>query len=393
MPEPRKIRDDERELVAELYNNAYRVGAATGRAWIENADLDETIAFVEEGRVASIVRMLPYTIWIGGHEVAMGGISGVATWMDCQGKGYAGELMRRSVALMRERGLWTTALYPFAHRYYRRFGWETAGDRMVYSEITQSDLNRYDERHLVRAALRADDVEKIAAVYKRYAQRYNGMVSRTDANWQWRLSNLTGQGGQAYLIEEAGEAAGYFFCENQRSPSCVESRTIELACLTPAAWRAMMGFLATLPNVVTRISVTAPVFPPLFEHFSEPTLHARRQPSFMFRVVDVEQAVARRGYPDHAHGGITIAIRDECGAWNDGTWELQFSDGKGIAVKTTARKPDLELTIQRFSQLYLGYIDLAGLSDHGMLPRSDMDKLRLLRNAFHDRPPYLMDAF
>jgi len=87
MPEIRAIRENEIEWAAELFNNSFRIGMDVACGWTNNMALDETIAVVEPSRVASFVRMNKYCVRIGGGEMAMGGIGGVSTWADCQGKG------------------------------------------------------------------------------------------------------------------------------------------------------------------------------------------------------------------------------------------------------------------------------------------------------------------
>lgn len=397
MAELRAVKPDEIELVAELYNNAYRIGMPTARGWVDGLPVDETIAMVEPGRVASVVRMLPYTVWVGGRELPMGGIGGVATWNDCQGQGYAGTLMTESVRLMRERGFSVSSLYPFSHRYYRKFGWESSGERLVLSEFTQGDLIRYEELHCVRACLTDADFERVAAVYGEFAVSLNGMAARGPENWTRRRNGLVDARGQAYLIEEAGRATGYFFCEHPAQPDgVIESRTTELACVTPGAWRALFGFLSTLPTVVKKITVSVPPSPPVLHHFKEPFFSIRRRPTFQFRVVDVEKALAERGIDSDVEGDVAIEIRDAQADWNTGVWKLAFGGGRCQARRTSGAKPDLSMSIQEFSTLFIGAVDPVAMARRGAFPAASATFaaiLRLLRDAFHDRTPYLADAF
>lgn len=396
MSELRPIHPEERDLVAELYNNAYRIGMPTARGWVHDLPVDQTLAMVEPGRVASIVRMLPYRIWIGGRELAMGGIGGVATWADCQGKGYAGTLMRQSLQIMRERGDRVSSLYPFSHRYYRKFGWETSGERLAFSEFTQADVVRYDEKDLVRACLGPDDIARLDAAYREFAPGFNGMVVRNRNNWESRLASLANAPGQAYWIDDgAGRPIGYFFCENRPAgPGAFESRTSEFACSSPRAYRAMIGFFSTLPANVKTITLFAPPFPPLLDHFKEPFFPIRRQPTFQFRVVDVEPAMAERGFDPAVRGRLTLELHDEFADWNSGVWSIEFDAGRGLARRAApAAVPELSLSIQQFSRLFIGATDPVSLGRLGLFPHAAPPVLSLLRDAFRDRPAYLADAF
>jgi len=394
VPEFRPVREDEIVRVADLYNNAYRVGLAAARSWVQDLPVDDTLAVVEPGRIASIVRIIPYTIWVGGKDLRMGGIGGVATWADCQGKGYAGRLMRQSVAVMRERGEIVSALYPFSHRYYRKFGWETAGQRLFLSEFTQADVHRYEERDWVRACLDDADFESVQKVYQSYASGYNGMVVRDSDNWKRRLKGLSDAGGQAYLIEHDGKPLGYFFCVNRATaPGANESQTHEFACLSHEAYRALFGFLSALPTNVKSISLAAPGIPSLLDHFKEPFVSIRCQQTFQFRIVDVQKGLAERGYDLDLAGRLTLSLRDECGDWNNGTWTLDFEQGRCEVRKAPSGDADVQMTIQDLSRLFIGAVDPVVQARHGAYQGATLKSLKLLRDAFHDRTPYLADAF
>src|SRR4051812_36642548 len=93
----RPLTSDEGHMMEALHRNAYRVDAATTRRWRDNTDFATTRAIVEVGRALSLIRILPYSVLVGGKPVPMGGIGGVATWADQQGRGLASELMRYSI--------------------------------------------------------------------------------------------------------------------------------------------------------------------------------------------------------------------------------------------------------------------------------------------------------
>jgi predicted acetyltransferase len=396
MTQPRALRADELDLLGALFDNAYRVGLDTGLAWARAIPPEETIAYVEGQRVASVVRMIPYEGYFGGRALRLGGIGGVATWLDLQGRGYAGELMRRSLAIMRERGDAVSALYPFSVRYYRKFGWEHAGDRMLYLDVHQSQLVAHEERRLVRHCTGEPEIGLLNDLYTAFACRYNGMLVRTADMWRGHLRGLSNCAGHAYIVEEDGRPTGYFFCEHKTldTPGAHESLTREFACTTPAAWRAMMGTLAVLPFNVHRIVIGAPVYPLLTEHFREPCQTARLHPVFMFRVVDVPRAVEGRGYDPQVTGAVRLAVGDEHAPWNNGVWELEFGAGRACVRRaSTGTACDAELTIQEFSQLFIGYMNPMAMRRHGLLVRMPDSTAALLAAAFCDRTPALADGF
>jgi predicted acetyltransferase len=376
-----------------LYRNAYRIDSATSRGWSAGIDVRNTRAIADADRVLSVIQIIPYTVDIGGREMSMGGIGGVATWADQQGKGFAGKLMGYSVGEMRRLGNAVSFLYPFSYRYYGKFGWEIAARRRVYTNFTQRDLPRSRESGRVRAVVTDADFALLRRVYEPFAKQYNGMVVRGEREWNAKRAQMGNDRFQFYLIDgdTPDEPAGYFSCEEKPVEGGYETIVREVVCLSDAAYRAMFAFLAVLPGNVKKITVGAPEAPCLFPYFTEPFVECRVNASFQARVVDLEQACLARGWREGVSGCVTFAIRDEHGPWNEGAWRLEVADGKAVIGK--AASAEIELTIQQFSGIYLGFHDPVLWVGQGALPRSAADAAAVLKSLFLDKPTNLLDFF
>lgn len=397
----RPLHNDEldREQLARLYNNAYRVGMDTARQWTAEADMPQSVACIHtDGRIGSCVRIIPHEIFVGGRVLGMGGIGGVATWCDLQGQGYAGRCMAESVRMMHEQGFALSALYPFSYRYYRKFGYEHCCDQIVYTGFDQSKLIRHDEFRLVRAVLDVErDAPALTAAYNEYAAKYNGMAQRTVATMTKMIrtnhDEKSKPSGQTYIIEKDGAAIGYFSCNHIADgwPSICEIG--QFACATPEAWRAMTGFLATMPTNVSKFQLHAPPSPMLAAHFAEPRATTEVRAHFMGRVLDMQKAVEQRGYRADATGTVRIALTDEHAPWNTATWEMAFGGGEAKCRKIADNNAQCAMTIQMFSQIYFGYTNPDAIVRAGLCTTIPVDVALTLASAFHDRTPYLIDFF
>ena len=118
IPTIRPITEDEKPQAEALYRNAYKITTELSQRWTRFNDISTTRAIIDNGRVVSILVIKPFEIWVGGRLMKMGGISGVATWTDQQGKGYAGHLVRRAISDMRDAGQNISILYPFLFQFY-----------------------------------------------------------------------------------------------------------------------------------------------------------------------------------------------------------------------------------------------------------------------------------
>jgi predicted acetyltransferase len=220
------------------------------------------------------------------------------------------------------------------------------------------------------------------------------MTLRPRERWLRAIRSLPEENGQAYLILKEEKPIGYFFCEHiPAQPRGQECITRDFACATQEAYRAMFGFLAALPTNVVKITVSAPILPLLAEFYKEPFLTMKWALPFQYRVLDVERAIAARGYVPEAKGKIAMKIQDECGDWNTGTWEIEVQEGKGKAKRSSSSKPELEMTIQEFSGLYMGALDAERSAAHGLFGNISPKTIKKMNALFYDHPVHLLDAF
>lgn len=392
----RQVKESERELIAEIYNNSYRIGREKALQWAQAAKLANTRAIFEKGHIVSMLQIIPYQVYIGGKIVPMGGIGGVATRADCQRKGYASALMRDSVKQMKGRGLWVSILFPFSYAYYRKFGWELCGHRYVYREFAQDKVIPFEEKELVRFCEGKKEIPILAKVYTDFAKyQYNLCVMRTKETWLKKITELQNNRAQIYYVEDKNQPIGYFICSDKPLEYGYETVIREYACLNETAYKAMFGFLSQLPTNVAKITLYAPYSPLLWKYFKEPFYpKTSMEPALQFRVVDVKKSLEMRGYPEEANGKVIFTLSDDCAQWNCGPWKLELEKGNPKVTQITAdEKIDFCCSIQTFSELYCGYRSAEELALVGKLDFKNHSKLDFLNRAFFDKPTYILDFF
>jgi predicted acetyltransferase len=196
-----------------------------------------------------------------------------------------------------------------------------------------------------------------------------------------------------YRIRDGKKFIGWFICKNIREGYFNESVTNEFAYTNEKALKAMMGFLATLPTNVRKITLVAPYALDLWPYFKEPFIDTVLKPEMQFRVVDLVQAIKKRGYRNTATGKISITILDADATWNTGTWQMVIDKGKVSKVAKTKSKPDAECDIQTFSQLFCGYSSAERLAWEGKLTVGNNKTIERLNQLFHDFPTHMQDWF
>jgi GNAT superfamily N-acetyltransferase len=96
-------------------------------------DRDLVHVLEEDGEARASATVLPLEVFVDGRTVPMGGIAAVTTDPAYRRRGYAGELMRAVLWGMREREMHLSMLNPFAHAFYRAYGWELATEAVAYT--------------------------------------------------------------------------------------------------------------------------------------------------------------------------------------------------------------------------------------------------------------------
>ena len=149
-------------------------------------DLDRVYVIEEDGAVRAAAAVLPLKAFVGGKPVSLGGIADVATHPAYRRRGYAGELMRATLRGMREDGTHLSMLMPFAHAYYRRYGWELATEAVSYT-VGPGALPTSGGQQYLRA-YREEDLPGIMSLLEKEASGHPVSVRRGEGRWKQVLS-------------------------------------------------------------------------------------------------------------------------------------------------------------------------------------------------------------
>jgi predicted acetyltransferase len=217
----------------------------------------------------------------------MGGVAAVATHAAYRRRGYAGELMRAALRGMRERSVHLSMLHPFAHAFYRRYGWELATEAISY-ELKPRDLPTDNEQKYVRA-YRDGDLHRMMVLLEGEASRHPLSVHRDEGRWRQLLDR--GEQEAAVYEAEAG-IEGYLLYDLREGDGSPHTLVLsELITATPAARRALISFAAAFDPLMFAVKYSASRGEPLHPYLENSYVNARLAPEFMLRLVDVEQAL------------------------------------------------------------------------------------------------------
>lgn len=365
--------------LTRLMSLGFGAGEAEARRYYtENPRLDPAQVHVleEDGEVRATATVLPLEAFVDGVARPVDGVAAVNTHPAHRRKGYAGELMRAILRDMRERGVHLSMLWPFAHPFYRHFGYELAGESVGY-ELSPRGLATSPQQRYVRE-LRDGDLGPVMALHEEQGHRHRMYLRRSERHWQ----NLSWRGElEAVVYEVGGEIEGCILYRmsdwRQEKEPHRRLDVRELVWRTPGALEGLLSFLAAQDPLVFGIKLATPRGEPLHPYLGSSHVEARVRPEFMLRLVDVEGALGflRHDIPEP----LVLEVSDN--GILENVREYRVGGGKA--------RERVRLDVRQLAQLYAGYLSTSQLARHGLIDSSSPRALELLGELFPPGDPWV----
>src|ERR671921_1654917 len=344
-------------------------------------DLEQVHIIEEDGEARASTTVLPLESFVEGQWRPMGGISAVMAHPAYRRRGYAGELMRAVLRDMRERGVSLSLLSPFAHAFYRMFGYELATEDIEY-RLKPADLPTSPEQTHLRA-YQDKDLSSLMDLFEAEAKGHRLCVRRSEGHWKKRLSK---KGTDVAVYDRTGEVEGYILYKISGWQDRDPRRTLsveEIVAATLRAREALFSFLAGLDPLVYGIKLYTPRGEPLHPYLRSSYVDAKIEPDQMLRLVDVETALGYLGRMPESP--LVLDISDDVIPENAG----EYTVGDGKAIRGAEAAESVSLDVRRLAQLYAGYLPGRELARHGLVEASSPEALGLLEALFPVGDPWL----
>ncbi|MBQ8555607.1 MAG: GNAT family N-acetyltransferase [Clostridia bacterium] len=349
--------------------------------------------FGEDGMLHSAMMQIPYTARFEGADVKLLGIGGVVTDPTSRGQRGIRRLFEEGLPRLCQEGYVFSALYPFSHCFYRKFGYEWAEfwrNAEISRQSLRSDLCGADE--IVRV-LPGEDDQGMNAVYEQYIADKDLALHRSE--WMWndlRRGTPWDSLKHAYVLRIADKPAAYWIGRmDKQGYSC--TLTIQ-----DMAWTCQQGLEAIFAmlrgmNELETIRVKAQSgFEPRNLTREPYDVEEKGSCTGMVRVMNVERALAMLPAPP-LPGTVTIAVRDEQIAQNCGSFTVRC-DGYAITVEKDDRaEPDLRCGINGLSALVVGRERLGDAINAGMAEVKRNKNLRFAELLFAQRRLHMNENF
>ena len=347
----------------------------------ESINEHRTIGAFDGERLLAHARVRAYQQFWGGRPMPMGGVAGVVVAPEARGRGVGSRLMAAIARRSLELGDLVSALYPATIPMYRALGWEVAGAQYRINLPPEALRTLGGKDIQLRRATESDVEPFLTRLHDRYVvERANGpkLPTRSEAREQ-----LIDEGMMSYVGD--GGHVVYEWAKEDLVVSYLSADTPEIA---RALWSVVGSGSSIVRSVVAYVAPDDPIQLLLPEEIA----HEMYLKRWMLRLLDVQKAVAARGFSPAVAGSAAVALQDPLLPGNSGAWQLEVSEGRAELAPTQASGASLRLDPNGFAALFAGtpvhVLRTAGLASGG-----DRVGDELLDAAFAGSAAYLLEYF
>lgn len=331
--------------------------------------------FDEDGTLLSAMIHNRYMARFEEHDVPLVGIGGVVTDPAARGQRGIRKLFETYLPALYDEGYVFSALYPFSHVFYRKFGYELAFEKRTV-ELSPGSLreNLHKADEIVRVLPDADD-QGMRKVYDRFIEDKPFAIRRDDAMWrELRQGTPWEKLKHAYVLKIGGESVAYWIGTVEKHGFDAMLTLTDMAYTCREGCEAIFAMLRGM-NEIETIRMTTPV--ELNPHWlvSDPYDVGKYNITRggMLRVMNVEKALGMLAAP-LVPGSLTLEVTDSQIAPNNGCFTVT-GDGRRLSVARSEGPADLRCDINGLSAMLAGLQDFEDslLAGHAV-PTKTFDK-------------------
>lgn len=373
--------------LAEAFGNS----VAQTEEWFEYAGPKHVRALFADDTIIGGLLRAPMGQFFGGRAVPTLGIAGLGIAPEHRRTGAASALLKQTLLEAQAAGVALSTLYPSNNRLYAKAGYGIAGARYrgaVGIEHLMA-LPAVDRDLTVR---RLDDSDRAAmgAIYTTSARTRPGHLARGPYVWDRVYRAWNDRPPICTGVFDGDRLAGYVVWR-QKSPD--PRYTLHIADVVaptrPVADR-LWGFLAEQGTMVDRVTGATAPDDPFWLALPWPGPSVELHSHWMLRLVDLQAAIAERGFVEGPVLVVDLQVHDPIIEANDGAWRLIVEDGRGRLEPGGAGL--VKVTIDALAALYSGFQGCNQLAARGVL-QGGSSQCAGLDAAFLGASPWSPDMF
>jgi predicted acetyltransferase len=378
--------DAQAKAIAQLMAQCFLAKPQQCEVYLSRIGSDQFRAVYDGSQLVGGLALIPMGQWWAGKRVPMTGIAAVGIAPEYRGSGAAIALLQSMLQELYEQQIPLSALYPATQRLYRKVGYEQGGSHCAW-KVSLASV-QIKGRSLPCQAI-ALDAERLGNLYQQKAKEHNGHLDRTRVLWD-EILYPPDETVHSYGFGDSEALEGYLLFTQNSDQSGARIQIRDWVALTPAAGQSLWSFVADHRSQINELRFKGAAIDPMLFLLPEQIAHLTSSISWFLRLVNVPQALEKRGYPAYLDTELHLEVQDELLPANQGRFVLAIANGQGTV--TRGGQGHLKLDIRGLNALYAGHLTPQVLQQAGLLAGDD-SSLAIATQAFTLTPAWMPDFF
>ncbi len=361
----RPMQPDEIEIVAQLRATGFNSTPEKAINYIKNNpryNSSHIIIAEHAGQLIGTATLFPAKMWLSGVPLNIGAVAAITVLPEFQRNGVATKLMESAIYRASDEGQAISLLYPFSHKYYRKFGYGTVSDLHAY-RIDKNNIAINEKSPKVRP-FTAADLPILRVQYKGQLTWRNGWFTRSNEWWD----KLIVEWSNIMVYDDDDRPSGYYAYKIKEDEAGKPVLHItEIFYADAAAFRGLLSHLAQ-QNEAEIIEYLAPADTPLRHCLHQPIATDAKNRGWVFndlchvtpgpmaRIINLAKALTSRFYTRGMSGERIIKITDPLIPANEEIISFRLVDGRAETHPAPAEKPHIETDIVTLTQILCDYM-------------------------------------
>ena len=365
----------------------------------ESEALEDWGSFDENNNLMARIINNHYDFYFDGKIIKTGGIGGVATYPEYRDTGAIRQIFYEILHEAYQNGEVLSSLYPFNHKFYRKFGYEVTPFRNEY-KFSPSLLKDYhsvvcnNEKCKVTKWQSGQSVKAFLDIYNSFAPEYNLSAVRTEETMlnHLKIEKEYVDRKFSYIFSLCEKNIAYLIFTDLFSPEGATLKVEECAWTCKDGFNSILNFLSRFSADYRSIILPLPKGLDLLKIIQCPNAYEIEKKvcqQFMVRVVNVKKLFENIKKTEDCN--FTVKVRDDLIKENNIALQILPNRVEILEEKTKNCKFDLELDVRALAQLAVGSANL----DEALL-RPDVtvnNKEEMLRRFFTEKKLFVSESF
>ncbi|NPD89839.1 MAG: GNAT family N-acetyltransferase [Asgard group archaeon] len=340
------------------------------------------IGTFEEDILLAAAGFYEFQIFIRDQLYKCSGIANVMTHPIQRKKGCVKKLMLDILKKSYTDGYEVSALWPFNHKFYQKFGYEIA-EKPVFYKIKPSNIKeiKVDENITIRESKGKEDYAALNKIASYALNKNTRIIGKHDA---WFLRGETSK-FKIFIFEKENQPVGFisFKFEQPKDKQWVNHiQVVDWAYEDIETKKSILSFLKNFESDISEIKITLPYEEEMLIYLKEfNTIHSIANWPAMIRIINLKKIIEKMIFQKNVEKSLLVEIKDSFIPENEGLWNFKIKAGKCNAQKISKEDVDEEqilgLTINQLSQIIVGVASVKSLTEleSGKTPDEWLDNL------------------